>query len=565
MVKRTFKKIAGRFIRRALPKLSNRAPETRVHGKLEVYLVSSWNTRCGIAAYSRMLADELKKRVNINVIDVSKNRAVSPFFFVLGYENGKKNQIVQVQFAYGMFPGFVQSRRWGFSDFGALLFYLGLAFSKSLVVTTFHEVKTKRNPSGKIKLVYEKLLDKLICNISDLIIVHTIESKEALIKNYGMNKERIKIVPMGCLQNPIINDKEKAKEKLQLTGKTVITVPGFISKNHGIDLVVSIMPHLEKEIVLLIAGGTRTKESEQYKEELKEIAKQNHIDERIFFVDEFPIPVTVFNATDIAILPYRCATESLSLRMLIAYGIPTIASDLNFFREIKQQYGCIETFEADNAKSLLSETLLLLADREKQNSLKDQCTEMWNQNKWSEIAKKYVEAYFESLSGHPDEIYDKEIQKERINWLKEKRQGSALEIGCAGGFITNYVNANAGLDINPWRIRFSKIKYPEKDFIIASAFMLPFKDKAFDSILIPEILEHVTFENAKIIVNESKRIAYEVLTTLPNADKINYDKTIVENPEHLWFPTKKLALQLMNNCTIQYSSKQDFILISCTE
>ncbi len=95
--------------------------------------------------------------------------------------------------------------------------------------------------------------------------------------------------------------------------------------------------------------------------------------------------------------------------------------------------------------------------------------------------------------------------------------------------------------------------------------MLPFKDKAFDSILIPEILEHVTFQNAKIIVNESKRIAHSVLTTLPNADKVNYDKAIVENPEHLWFPTKKLVLKLMNDCMIQYSSEQDFILVSCTE
>ena len=380
-----------------------------------------------------------------------------------------------------------------------------------------------------------------------------------------MNKERIKIIPMGCLEYPKISNKDNAKEILGLSGKRVILVPGFISKNHGIDLITSALPFLEKDVVLLIAGGTSTKTNDPYLQELKENARKDKVIDRIFFVDDFPMPSAVFNAADIAVLPYRYATESLSLRMLIAYKIPTITSNLNFFKEIKSQYDCLELFESDNEEKLLAEIKQLLSSQSKQKLLSEKCVEMWSNDRWSKIAQKYVEAYFEILSGHPDEIYSDKIQKERIDWVKQNKQGKSLEIGCAGGFITNYVNADAGLDINPWRVRFSKIKYPEKDFILASAFMLPFKDKAFDSILIPEILEHVTYQNAKTIVKESERIAHLVLTTLPNADKINYDKAIVENPEHLWFPTKSLVLQLMSDCKIQYSSEQDFILVSCTD
>jgi len=50
------------------------------------------------------------------------------------------------------------------------------------------------------------------------------------------------------------------------------------------------------------------------------------------------------NATDIAILPYRYATESMMLRLLVAYTIPTITSDLSVFKEVKQEYDCIELF-----------------------------------------------------------------------------------------------------------------------------------------------------------------------------------------------------------------------------
>lgn len=399
---------ADLFLKRLFHKLRFHCrPHIETLSELTVNLVTSWNTRCGIAAYSSMLANELKNDVKLKIVDVPKNRTFSPYFFVLGHQNGRKNEVTQVQFAYGMFPGFLQSRRYGFSDFGALLYYLGLAFSKSLIVTTFHEVKIKKNTSGKIKVIYEKLLDKVICNVSDLIIVHTNESKKYLIKDYGMNEKRIKVIPMGCFEYPKINNKDKAKEMLNLTGKKVITIPGFISKNHGIDLMVSILPYLEKETVLLISGGTRTKENEQYREKLKEIAKQNHTEKRLFFIDEYPIPVTVFNATDIAVLPYRYATESLSLRMLVAYDIPTITSNLKFFREIKKQYSCLETFETNNTESLLAETIELLNNHEKQNNLREKCTEMWRQNRWSEIAKQYVATYFEAMSSHPDKIYDK--------------------------------------------------------------------------------------------------------------------------------------------------------------
>ena len=398
MAKRVIKKIVGRLVRRMLPKLAHSASKVKVHDKFEVYLVSSWNTRCGIAAYSGFLAEELKKIVNLRVINVAKSRVFSPYLFILGYEAAKSNKIVQVQFAYGMFPGFYQTRRWGFSDFGAFLFYLGLAFGRSLVVTTFHEVKTKKSALGRIKLVYEELLDKLICSVSDLMIVHTSESKEHLIKNYGVNSARIKIIPMGCLENPPLLNKDKAKAKLNLKGKTVITIPGFVSKNHGHDLAVSILRNLDKNVVLLIAGGARTKENVTYYEEIKEMAKKNVVNDRIVFIDDYPIPAVVWNATDIAVLPYRHATESLSLRMLIAFRVPTITSNLSFFREIKEQYDCTEFFRSEDKEDLLSKIRMLLSNQKQQKMLQEQCKKMWNKNKWSSISKKYIETYLDALS-----------------------------------------------------------------------------------------------------------------------------------------------------------------------
>lgn len=561
MAKRIIKKMAGIIVRK-LPKLrAHNKPLIRKHSKLTVNFVTSWNTRCGIAAYSGFLAAELNKLTKIRVVRITDNHAFSPYYFVRGFTVGRSNSIVHVQFAYSMFAGLKLWRRWHLSDFGALLFYFGLAFGRSLVVTTFHEVQQTKSVSGRVGLLYAKLLDKLICSLSDFIIVFTSDSKERMIQNYGANRSRIKVIPMGCLEAQQHLDKDECKEEMGLAKKTILTIPGFVSKNHGHDLIISILPQLDKDVHLLIAGGARTKETSTYYEELKRMAQYYHCIERITFIDDYPITPTILNATDIAILPYRYSTESLTLRLLVAHKIPTITSDLTVFKMIKKEYDCIELFRSDDKKDLLTKIQSLLCNERKQRHLEEQCHKLWEENKWSIIAKKHVEAYLEALSGHPDTTYDDKKQKERIDWLKENVSGSALEIGCAGGFITSYTNAEVGLDINHWRIKFAKTKHPEKDFIVASAFSLPFKDGAFDTILIPETLEHVDLTKVEKIVTESVRVANRILVTLPNADKINYDKEIVENIEHMWFPRKETVTGLIKDCKVQYTSENDFMLV----
>lgn len=170
----------------------------------------------------------------------------------------------------------------------------------------------------------------------------------------------------------------------------------------------------------------------------------------------------------------------------------------------------------------------------------------------------------EVLAAHPDRIYYEKRQRERIKWLKDNVSSISLEIGCAGGFVTSYVGADVGLDVNGYRIKFAKTNHPEKDFNTSSAFCLPFKEKAFDTLLIPEILEHFPIAQAETILSEVNRVGRKILITLPNANKINYDTSLVENPEHKWFPTKEIVLKLLKACNIQYTSENDFILVYAT-
>ena len=562
MAKRIVKKMLRLLASRVLHKLrARRVPTLSVHTKPIVNLVTTWNIRCGIAAYSAFLVAELKRNAKIRIVRVSGAHAFSPYFFVLGFKTGRSHDIVHVQFAYGGVFGDLGMGRYRLSAFSALLFYLGLAFGKSQVVTTFHEIMKTQSSRTRLGLKYRKLLNKIVCVVSNLIIVHTLESKELMIRDYGVSESNVKVIPMGCYETPSFLNKDVCKEKLNLSGKRVITIPGFVSKHKRHDLVVALLPLLDKDVHLLIAGGTRTKEDMAFYEELKGLAQRNHCIDRITFNDDFPITSIIMNATDIAILPYRVATESLTLRLLIAYKVPTITSDLSVFKEIKQEYDCIELFRNGDNKDLLAKILHLLFDEKKRRLLQEQCQKMWNDGKWSSIAAKHIETYLEVLAAHPDAIYNDKRQRERIDWLKENVSGNSLEIGCATGFVTSYVGADVGLDINEYRVKLGKAKHPEKDFVVSNAICLPFKEKAFDTVLIPEILEHVTIKQAEKILSEARRVGGKILITVPNAGKINFDKPLVENPEHKWFPTKEIIQKLIENCKIRYTSENDFILV----
>jgi ubiquinone/menaquinone biosynthesis C-methylase UbiE len=98
--------------------------------------------------------------------------------------------------------------------------------------------------------------------------------------------------------------------------------------------------------------------------------------------------------------------------------------------------------------------------------------------------------------------------------------------------------------------------------VVADGTCLPFRNVSFNSIMIPEVLEHMPFEKSEKMIRECKRCGKIILVTLPNAGKTHYDKLLVENPEHLWLPTESKVKEILgDNVKISYTTKKDFILV----
>ena len=393
MIKRFAKAVCRLLARRFVKKLQERRMHApALNNSLAVTLVNSWNRPCGIATYSEFLAQELQKTTKLYVTAVPTKNALSPTFETLGYSVGRINDLVHVQFEYGIFPSLKIGKR-TLTAFSALPFYYGLSLGNRRIVTTVHEPRKIITAGGKSGLLYTKLLDKLIFNVSDLIIVHTEESKRLMQTLYGVEGSKLRVIPHGSYQQPKFMDKNRAKAELGLTGKTVVTVLGFVTAKKGHDLVIPLLPKMDRNVQLVIAGGPQNVEDKRYLEKLEKMAEQHHCIDKVTFTGYLPDLTAILNATDIAVLPYRTVTDSGVLHLLIAYRVPTVASDLEAFKECYDEYGCLDLFRSGDSQNLYEKIQALLSDEKRQDLLKAKCEDMWNATKWSNIAEKHLEAY----------------------------------------------------------------------------------------------------------------------------------------------------------------------------
>lgn len=87
---------------------------------------------------------------------------------------------------------------------------------------------------------------------------------------------------------------------------------------------------------------------------------------------------------------------------------------------------------------------------------------------------------------------------------------SVLDIGCGGGYLTNFLAQKGhlitGVDLSESSLQVAKSLDLTKsvDYRRASAYELPFADKTFDAVCAMDIIEHV--ENPGLLIQEASRV-----------------------------------------------------------
>lgn len=146
----------------------------------------------------------------------------------------------------------------------------------------------------------------------------------------------------------------------------------------------------------------------------------------------------------------------------------------------------------------------------------------------------------DDITGHNDSIYNCVEQQVRINWLVEQQMKKPImDVGTACGYVLNAVGGGIGIDIRCDRLLVAKRKFPGMNFYYANVLNLsPFYGKGIKSIILSEILEHLKFEHCHFAIIHCLNVIDNdgvIYYTVPNAYE---DKTVDQNPEHKWYPTR---------------------------
>lgn len=356
---------------------------------VDVNVISSWDRPCGIADTTKILTDHLNHFTNINlkICPISNPESKNPLDFIKIIKKIKNNQITHIQYQPALF-GSIPFPYASEHNYYSLIVFLLKHWKKNKIITTVHEIGLNF-PRYKIII---RNLDK-----SDRIIVHN-QRMASILEKEGINGNKIVNIPLGTFSNEVLNP-IKCKEKLGFNNKTLITIFGFLSPNKGHELVMDVIPDLNPDILLLIAGGAMTEDQKHYETFLKEKVELLGLEERVIFLDfveDNQLPA-LCSATDLFIYPYKWIVASAAINMALSYKKPTLTSDIGYFKDIKNDFQCIELFEKENKEDLREKIVDILDNSQKQKFLKERCEEFNVKTSWGSVSERTKRLY-EGLS-----------------------------------------------------------------------------------------------------------------------------------------------------------------------
>ena len=316
-----------------------------------VALVSTWNSRCGIAEYVSDLVTTAGERWEpeifadrvVETIDPARDEFVtrtwisdprSPIEDLMIDLERSSADIVHIQHNFGFL---------GLHQLGSLI--RKEAVERGVVVT-LHRTEDLVTPELQVHLA--DIADDLAR--ADRVIVHQDEDARRLRE---MGVDRVEVIPIGARQLAGMST-DHARQLVGIDSTThvsIVATYGFLLPHKGtLELIqaIGLLHDQGMEVALLAVCALHTDPtSAAYANTcLAEISKLG-LDNSIRLVTEFLQPEVshlLLSTADIISLPYHESAESssASLRFVLPVGRPVIASDIGIFRDARESLKLVD-------------------------------------------------------------------------------------------------------------------------------------------------------------------------------------------------------------------------------
>lgn len=364
--------------------------------KPRVAMVTTWNSKCGIAEYTKMEVDNSKYYVdyqiypNYGVELLSRDeKYVQRRLWHSAFEGdmhalvdallNSNNQIVHFQFNFGFYK---------LKDLGEAIEQLA---PLKKVVITFH--KTADSDVGGKVVSLKSIVPAL--NKCAALVVHQ-QSDEVYLKSIGIEEKRIFVINHGQVTYPEISS-EYAKKKIGIKNSLVIGSYGFLLPHKGIKEVIQALPVIKKDVpdilYMPVCALHDSQISKDYYKECMEEVQKLELNDNVRFITDFlenDESMKYLQACDALVMPYKPSKESASgaIRFCLAALRPIITTEQPIFDEFKDCTMQIEKTDPD----LIVEAICKSVNDT--NLVKDMKTYI-DKTSWYNTGKKFYDLYTE--------------------------------------------------------------------------------------------------------------------------------------------------------------------------
>lgn len=362
---------------------------------------------CGIATFSTHLTDALlEAQPGVDGFVVAMNDAghrhdyparvrfeigetdLGAYARAADFLNANQVDVLSLQHEYGIFGG----------KAGAHLLPL-LRRLRMPIVTTLHTILSEPNPAQR------QVIDEL-ARLSERLVVMSESGADLLRRVHDIPADQIDLIQHGI---PDVPAGPEAKERLGLTGTTVILTFGLLSPDKGIEYVIDALPAIlaaHPDTMYVILGATHPhvveRDGEAYRLMLEARGQQLGVDGHIIFHDRFVSQheLTEFlSATDIYITPYLQPEQITSgtLAYAVGAGKAAISTPYIYAKELLSGgRGLLVPWRDSGA--IAREVIALVGDDEGRLAMCARAAAHGRNMTWPAVARNYVESFARARS-----------------------------------------------------------------------------------------------------------------------------------------------------------------------
>lgn len=368
---------------------------------MRVTMHTTTSERCGIADYTRDLLAALRPAVEVGVVPIDPPE-LNPLRMLAVARRLNAGTIAHVQHNYGF---------WGRGSLSYRVVFDTLQRAVRVpTVLTAHSVQPVHagGRNGTVRsavargLGLHRYLDRGTFARARRIIVHSRRHVELLVER-GIPAHRIVRIPPGVpgVVLPAPAEVERMRRAWGLHGKRILGLFGFIQPNKRYELVVRALAELDPDVALVMVGGIRTAEEQWYDAEVRALARSLGVEDRVHVTGFLPREQLgpALAAVDLFVLPYTTDNSvSYSARLCLAYEKPVLASAIDAFCELKDEYGCVELF-GSNLSEMTTQIGRLLDDEDRRAALGEGARAFRRHWSWERVAAETLGVY-RALAAH---------------------------------------------------------------------------------------------------------------------------------------------------------------------